>query len=213
MPPLTVTSPQAAALLATPDVARLLKPFMRGPRTVGQAARELDVPLGALHYRVRILCRAGLLRQVGEVPRRGRSSPLYGAVASDFVFAADLLPPGLREALGAGDSWVAEIREQLRRALPPRRAAVVRVHLNAEGRLIWSEEAGGATELPGDGPGDGPAEPTTLQMHSAALYLSPDDAEALVAELTELYGRYHLKQGSRRYGLMLALTPLKRPVD
>lgn len=91
MTPHSITTPEGAELLARPERARLLKPFMRGPKTVSQVAQAQGVSVESLHYRVQQLHRAGLLRVAGELPRRGRPLKLYEAVVTDFVFPVDLL--------------------------------------------------------------------------------------------------------------------------
>lgn len=210
--PLPLSTPAAAELLGRPEVARLLKPFMRGPRTCGQAANELGLPVEALHYRVQQFCRAGLLQVAGTQPRRGRSSKLYEAVATDFVFPSHLLSPETRRALGAGEAWYAEFRANLERLLPEPYPELVRVTLTPDGTLHWQQEfstpeaqhrlEARLAELP-------PA----LHVQTAALYLTPQDAEALADELAELFNKYHGRGGPRRYAMILGFTPLDRPVD
>ncbi|RJF72333.1 ArsR family transcriptional regulator [Deinococcus cavernae] len=204
MTPYSITTPEAANLLARPDVARLLKPFMRGPRTLSQVAQAQYMRVETLHYRVQQLRRAGLLRVVGEVPRRGRPLKLYEAVATAFVFSADLLSPEALQELSLGKAWLREFMEELERLTGADEQRTVQVSLNNAGALIW----GTADELP-----ERPEHPTAYFTQSAALYLTPAEAEELAAELDTLYQRYEGRSGPKRYGLILGLTPLSRPVD
>lgn len=63
--------------------------------------------------------------------------------------------------------------------------------------------------------GDKSAEqvPGFLHLRSAALFLDPADAQTFADELFALHQRYQLKRGAKRYGMLLDLVPLDRPVD
>ncbi|WP_084051157.1 hypothetical protein [Deinococcus hopiensis] len=199
-------SSEAAELLCRPDVACLLKPFMRGERTVGQAAVELGVPLGTLHYRVGRFCREGLLELVREQSRRGRPCKVYRAAQSSFRIPASLLSDQTLQAMQHGRYWKEQVGQQLQYAPTPRLKEVV-VELGDKGALQWTLNAqeGGAE----------PVEhiPGLLQIRSAALFLDPADAEAFAEELFELHQRYQSKRGAKRYGILCDLVPLGRPVD
>lgn len=206
---LSVTTPEAAELLARPDVARLLKPFMHGPKTCGRGAKELGLPVESLHYRVQQFCRAGLLQVVGQEPRRGRPNKLYEAVATDFVFSSKLVSEETLHALEAGDTWYTIFRENLERSLPQRYTDLVRVSLAENGAMMWGSDS----SRPDAEHQQHSAHPTTLHVHTAALYLTPAEAEALAKELAELFERYDGRSGPKRYAMILGLTPVDRPVD
>ncbi len=79
----------------------------------------------------------------------------------------------------------------------------MQVRLEENGALQWlSTEA-----APAD------AHPAACLIQSGALYLSPAEAEALAAELDALYRNYGNRRGPQRFGLLLGLTPMLRPVD
>jgi len=67
-----VEHPLAARLLADPDLAVCLKPFMKGPATVKDLAQARGISLQRAHYRVGLFLKAGLLEPVGVRRRRGR---------------------------------------------------------------------------------------------------------------------------------------------
>ncbi|MDQ3397866.1 MAG: helix-turn-helix domain-containing protein [Deinococcota bacterium] len=81
---LVVNNPQAAATLLDPDLSMLLKPFMQGACTVGEAAGNLNVKPADLFYRVQRMVALGLLEVVREEPRRGRPLKYYRSSASAF---------------------------------------------------------------------------------------------------------------------------------
>lgn len=204
--PLLISSPEAATLLCQPEVACLLKPFMRGEKTVGEAAAELGLPLGSLHYRVIRFCQAGLLEMVRERSRRGRAAKLYRATATSFRIPVELLRDELLDALGRGRHWEREVEQQMQRLAPLAALQDVTVTLSAKGNLDWSLNAAD-TIAPEEQPAG------LLRLRSAALFLDPEDAENFAADLWALHERYQGQRGKKRYGLRLDLVPLERPVD
>ena len=71
MTPYHITTPDAAEILGCPDLARLLKPFMRGPQSVSAVAKMQCVSVESLHHRVQRLHRAGLAQSAkARGPRR-----------------------------------------------------------------------------------------------------------------------------------------------
>lgn len=203
--PVEVTSPLGARILAAPHQARLLKPFMRSPKTLGQAAAELGVPLKDLHYRVRQLCAAGLLQVVGEQPRRGRPCKLYQATGTSFRVACALIPDALLSELESGASWERELDAALERFGARRYEEALTVRLQEDGTLLWRGEK--------RDPEQGRGEPEPLRLSTAGLYLSAEEARQLRQDLQELFRRYHRRGGPKRYGLSLTFAPLDRPVD
>ena len=137
MTPYHITTPDAAEILGRPDLARLLKPFMRGPKSVSAVAKSQGVSVESLRHRVQQLHRAGLRRVVDELPRRGRPIKLYEAVATDFVFSVDLLKPETLRELSQGDSWLREFRQEMERLTAPHQQRSVRVLLTDAAALMW----------------------------------------------------------------------------
>ena len=198
-----ITDALAAGLLATPRLAVMLKPFMRADCTVAQAAKELHLPIEALHYRVTRFVQAGLLSVVREESRRGRPSKVYRALGTHFRIPAALISDETVRALTEGEPWQREIRDQMNRHLGLVPLEAVTVELQTKGALVWDLHA--------------PERPVlvsgVLQFRSAAIFLDPEDADALARELVEMHDRYQRKRGAKRYGLLLDLVPLDRPID
>lgn len=202
--PFQVETPLAARLLADPDMAVSLKPFMKGPASVKDLAQAQGLSLQKAHYRVGLFLKAGLLLSAGSLPRRGRPIRLYRAVDVDFRIPSRLVPPRVLQALEAAKSW----QEEWERALQAHGmgyGAVLRVFLNPEGLLEF-----GAEEEP-----DILAEafPPLLNLWSAGLYLRREEAKALQRELLALYHRYaalseaRQGEGQARYLVHLGLAP------
>jgi DNA-binding Lrp family transcriptional regulator len=200
---LEVKNPLAARILADPDIALWLKPFMKAPHSVKEAAEILKVPLQTLHYRVEQMVEAGLLEVVGLEARRGRPIKRYQATALGFKVPLELIPPRMLEDLEGAVFWSRQLQKGLERTrrLPKYRDHLM-VYLNEHGLMVFgsSHEKVRPKILAED-------EPAVLSLWSAGLYLSRKDAKSLQKELWELYQRYHGRQGPERYVLHLGLAP------
>ncbi|AEV16938.1 hypothetical protein TCCBUS3UF1_19000 [Thermus sp. CCB_US3_UF1] len=205
--PFPVTTPLAARLLADPEMAVCLKPFMKGPASVKDLALARGLSLQRAHYRVGLLRKAGLLVPAGLQPRRGRPIKLYRAVDTDFLVPKALVPPGVWRALEAAQSWQEEWEKALE-ACDAGYGTALRVRLNPQGLLVFGpEEAEEEPELLAEG------FPPLLNLWSAGLYLRREEAKALQREIWALYQRYALlsplgkEEGQARYLLHLGLAP------
>lgn len=202
--PFRVANPLAARLLADPDMAVSLKPFMKGPASVKDLAQAQGLSLQKAHYRVGLFLRAGLLVPSGLLSRRGRPVRLYQAVDTEFLIPRELVPERVLRALEGAKSWQEEWARALE-AHDPGYGAVLRVFLNEEGLL----EFGGEEEP------DILAEtfPPLLNLWSAGLHLRREEAKALQRELLALYHRYaalseaRKGEGQARYLVHLGLAP------
>lgn len=89
-----ITRPEEAAALDHPLRSRLLMACVRHERNLTELVRELDQPLGKLHYHMGQLINAGLL-VVGKIEHRpGRPIRYYRAVAKTFLISlADVEEP------------------------------------------------------------------------------------------------------------------------
>ncbi|MCL6526886.1 MAG: helix-turn-helix domain-containing protein [Thermaceae bacterium] len=203
-PMLELHHPLAARILADPDRAALLKPFMRAPMSLKCAADELKVSLQALHYRVGQMLEAGLLQVVGEEARQGRPIKVYRATAAAFEVPIQKVPPPLLERLETHATWKRLFEEGFNLlASNGYGQGNLRVGLGEDGNLIWS--AGGdqdprPLELDED-------QPALLDFWSAGVRLSREEAKRLQQELWQLYERYAGRSQGERYVLHLGLVP------
>src|SRR6516165_2290568 len=82
---LQITKPAEVAALDHPLRSRLLMACVRRERNLTELARELNQPLGKLHYHMGQLIDSGLLA-VGRIEHRpGRPIRYYRAVAKTFL--------------------------------------------------------------------------------------------------------------------------------
>lgn len=196
--------PLAARILADPDLAVLLKPFMRGPMSLKCAADELGIPIQTLHYRAKQMLQAGLLQLECEAARRGRAVKYYRATARAFQVPLELVPNHSLERLENYASWKRLLEEGVAQASKARpRSDTLSVHLDGDGNLIWdapADECLRPPELADD-------EPAVLDFWSASLRLSRREAKMFQKELWLLYEKYAHRKGSERYVLHLGLAP------
>ena len=205
---MTVTTAEAAALLADVSLQRYLEPFLARECTVAGAAKELRVTTNSLLYRVKRFQAAGLLRVVREERRAGRAVKVYRSVADAFYVPFALTRAETLEALLSG-------LDAPLRALLYRNITEVMTQAETElGLTIWRAGEGDVRTRFSAGPDRlfdplEPAAPSTLLFWSPEVWLEPEDAKALLREMTELIGRYHGRGGRGRYLLHLGVSPLE----
>jgi hypothetical protein len=79
-----VTDRKQALMLIDHAVVRYLEPFLGKESSVGEAAKSLGVSVDVMLPRVRRFAEAGILRQTGEMRRKGRPIKRYQAIADEF---------------------------------------------------------------------------------------------------------------------------------
>lgn len=199
----------AARILADPDVAVILKPFMRQPTTVKAASEEFKLPLQTMHYRVLNMLRAGLLEVVGVEARRGRPIKHYRATATAFKIPLDLIPDKLLDNLTEHLPWKSWLERGLQKALggieyQPQMV----VYLDEDGLLIWGSRL---DDYAGEPAFLRCQYPATLNLWTGGLRLDRTDAKALQRELWKLYERYAHRRGAEKYVMHLGLAPNPDP--
>lgn len=201
-----VQGERAARFVLDERVNRALVPFMEGPRSVSQAARELGWPLYAVSRRVRELRALGLVQAAGSERRRGREVTFWQAAPALFVPGPLVLMETLLEQSEAAwqERWLASLADTWTRRteqaddpwgirVTPAQGGLRLVPMTASGRG-WAER------------GDH-EEPLALTWQTLALRF--EDARALERDLGELLGRYlaRVMPGERRYILRFGLAP------
>lgn len=195
----------AARILADPDIAVYIKPFMRQALSVKQAAEELKLPIQTLHYRVEQMERAGLLEVVGIEARRGRPIKHYQATSRAFRIPVKLIPNGVLQALNDHTTWKNDLEQGLERVLGGEKYQEhMVVYLDKDGLLMWGSELDEKAKDPEVLGHDFPA---VLNMWTGGMRLSRSDAKALQRELWELYERYAHRGGEGCYVMHLGLAP------
>ncbi len=206
----TVTSTGAARVLLRPEERRFLEPFLGRDLGAAQAARELGLTVETLAYRVRSLSRAGLLRQTGETPRKGRAVKLYRA-AEEIRAPLALLP--YEDVAGFFGLVDAGSREAFLSALA--RLADSSGLGDWVVRLYRAGDGGIRLDL---APAGGSWDPDVLLSERAPavvfnwvpLNLQPARAKELQRELLDVLGRYTEPSASPTHLMGLFLTPLPR---
>lgn len=88
----TVTDPEQAKILTSPNAQRLFRPFLARERTVSQVAAETGSDLNAVLYRVRRYLAAGLLEVVRVIERPGRAVKVYRSVHDAYFIPYEVTP-------------------------------------------------------------------------------------------------------------------------
>lgn len=210
---LFVTDPEAARILAHPAERRFLEPFMRGDKTMSEAASKVGLKLNTMHYRVRKLLDLGLIEVVRETPRRGRAVKIYRATAEAFfapfsVTPYDSLDTLITEMLS--DAYTRFIRNLAATFLE--RADSWGVLLSKEGDGVVSRLA--PSERPEvERPGSSILDPDfpAVWVSNGFTALSFEEAKAFQWELAELLRRYSRSESSKEqtYLFTLGLTSVK----
>jgi len=102
----TVDEPRAARLLLHPLRRRIVE-LAKEPAGASGIGRALGVPRQNVNYHLGQLARAGVLRHVGEVRRRGLFEQLYQASARTYVLSPQVLGKLAAEAGPIGDAYSA----------------------------------------------------------------------------------------------------------
>src|SRR5699024_673962 len=135
-----VSDPTQARLLSDPENSRYFYPFWGRPNTTARAARELDRPVNAVHYRVERFLAAGLLEVVRIEPRHGRPVKHYRSRADAFF-----IPTGLGPHSDEEERFLADLTttlEQIARGMTRRERHELTagrcLYLDAERRIYSS---------------------------------------------------------------------------
>lgn len=208
-----VDDPDAADALLRADSFRFLTPFLTGDRTTAEAARELSVSVARMHYQVRRLLTLGLLRVVGETPRRGRPTKRYRAASSRFYvpFAATRLE-SLEALMALGEEgeqrrFVRDFVRSARRAEPHAEGGGTLVHVLPEGHISVD-----FTPTPPPNEVFPPEFGSGLWSSWTTLQLTPDEAAELERDLVALWRDRVARHGQpgpcrQAYTLRLGLAP------
>ena len=195
----------AARILANPDIAVFLKPFMREALTIKKAAEELKLSIQNMHYRVEQMEQAGLLDVVGIEARRGRPIKHYQATATAFRIRVQSIPEAVMQALNDHIFWKRQLERGLEGAfgLSKYQEHMV-VYLDKDGLLVWGSDLEEKAKDPEVLTDDFPA---VLNMWTGGLRLNRSDAKALQRELWQVCERYAHRGGEGRYVMHLGLAP------
>ncbi len=86
-----LSSRESAAILLEPKKAVWLQPFINSPKTLSQAARELNVSMSTYSYRLNKLLSYGLIYETHSVKRAGKAIKYYWCSADSFVIPLSVI--------------------------------------------------------------------------------------------------------------------------
>ena len=203
---LVVREPGAAAVFAQPLDLRYLSPFIGQARLVSSVARELEVPLTTLAYRVKKLLALGLLEVDRVEQRKGSPLTYYRAAADAFFVPFEATDAETLDALLARweEPWASLFHRSYARALDETGGRW--------GVQVWRDETGEVRVAPRPQlePAWNPSAesaPALLDELVLGLRLDNEDAKQLQRDLLHLLQRYSSRQGAQPYFLRLVLTP------
>jgi DNA-binding transcriptional ArsR family regulator len=168
----TIRDAAAAALLNRPRLHGVLAALIERDCAMAELAELSGMSYSLLSHHLRHMVRLGLVRIAGKVPRAGRASTLYRAVARSYFVPAvwcQSLP---------GDQLADELHAALQRAS------------SLKGLLLWSE-GGPRIRLIHDQP-----RPDALEIW-ARLRLTPAMAGQFNEELSALVARWREQESAK----------------
>jgi hypothetical protein len=203
---LVVTDPKAAAVLLDPDSSMLLKPFMRGPKTVHEAATELSKEPTELYYPVRRMHELGILEIAFESPRRGRPLKHYQTSAEGFFVPFQATPFGSVEEfiVRSEEAWSRQLMRSLAKELTTGAGFEHwGLRITYENGFIMHNQSLSPTLgfLPPQEPG------SVVTTWDTNFYLSDADVLQLAEEVSAVVERYREKRTGSRRVLRFAIAP------
>ncbi|MEY4530251.1 MAG: hypothetical protein RLZZ156_972 [Deinococcota bacterium] len=202
-----VQSAKAAKALSRPWVARLLTPFMIAPTSLSAASSELDVSMTALLYWVKQFLEFGILDIRFQKSRAGRPVRFYEAVAKKFIIPANLMP---FDNVGASDlRWFSKLKAALEIEAPFLiDAGGLSIELASDHSLNMNRiQVNNSTFDP-----LAQDQPAVLYTFSENIMLDNQHAKEFQSKLWELFQQYRMQnitENSRRYIILLGLSPTK----
>ncbi len=205
----TLTDPAALNFLADAQNQHYLECFMAGERTVGQVAHHLNEPLQRVFRKVRQMLRLGFLEQSRLEGRAGRSLSYYQAVSRQFF--VPFTRRSFEEVLLASNlhfeqRFVGQVAGQWLEYVDHNQGWGTAYTLDRRGRMTT------CAPIHQDVNRAVPTPPHVFSWH-AEWRLSPNDAGALLEELTALVQRYSQKCGESQplFMVRLGLCPAVEP--
>lgn len=214
---MTITDPVQARLLAHPEFGRIMDALLGRELSIKAVAEELNLPLDAVHYRVKKLMCLSLVRVVRQEKRAGRAIKIYSATASEFFIPYSSFTHATLE-----DKFLT-FEAQLSRVLVRSRLRLMRDTFGDAGKLgprIYRNEQGWIAEDLAVSPAQSvnllaPDFPAVVD-EVIDLRLPFTQAKALQAELHAISRRYAphspTETGDQPYALRLTLLPVN-PAD
>jgi hypothetical protein len=208
-----ISDPEAARVLNTPAVFRMLSPFLGSENTVGGAARQLGLTNVKMFRQVKRFLNLGLLKISRLETRTGKAIKHYRTVAPGFFVPYALLPSETLEVefLAQNTFW----EQQLARAV----AEVSTDAMRDAGAYFFRTEQGDLRKVTGRTGGlnvlpenvsPNPSQ-TPIWSDWSVVMLEPEAAQALFDDMAALFRHYqtvHQRRLGRPYLMRTAMAPL-----
>jgi DNA-binding Lrp family transcriptional regulator len=207
-----ITDPEAAGFLLDGEKQVWIEPFMRGERTVTEAAEAQGLPVEKMYQHLQSLVRVGLVQDVGTRPnpRGGRAMRLYRAAADSFFVPVEVdleVRAGRRNierfAARIYEHYLAAVMEEYR----PREAGFFvfpQFWTTRQDRLFLLQRLSDGTPLmPSSGPLQG-----TWQYGEVSL--SVEEAREFREEMNAVLRRFmtpERSEGGQKYYYLVAFSP------
>lgn len=206
---LVVTDLKAAAFLLDGDLLVLLKPFIKGACTVGDAAEQLGMKPTDLYYRVKRMLELGLLRVSHEESRRGRPLKYYRSSADEFFI------PFCITSLEGVEDFIVKHDEPWSRRLVRSLAHAYTHEASLEHwglHISYREDGFLMFDLASHPPQqNGAAVRGAFSNWDSSFYLGEEDRRRMADEVHEVLERYRSKRSGPRCVLRFAVAPWEVP--
>ena len=208
--PKIVDEEKAAQLLVDLEQVKLVLPFMGQERSISEVAKDLDMAVDAMTYRVKRFVKLGLLEETRKEARKGRAITYYCAASAFFVPVKSIPNQTTEELFLHSDVGM---RHTIAKSMT--KALYESTSFENWGVLVQKSPDGkpslGLTPPSADWGFEKLLDASAPALLSSWMPLSLEfeDAKALQADLFQLIGKYASKQGSQDYLLGLALAPVE----
>jgi DNA-binding MarR family transcriptional regulator len=201
----TVTDKNAIVFLINPDHHRHLECFMGSESTMATAAERLGESLQRIFRKVRRMLELGLIEQTRLETRVGRSIRYYQTVADQFFipFSDRSFEEILLESnLNFERRFVTHVTAQWLKYATNNQGWGTTYARGPHGRLVTRAPVHAQPQTP-------VPEPPNVLSSFTEWKLNPDDATALLEDLTAVLERYDAKNGSgsQAFLVRVAMSP------
>jgi DNA-binding MarR family transcriptional regulator len=190
--PKVIHHEKAAQILVDIEQIKVILPFMGQERSISEVARELNLAIDAMTYRVKRFVKLEILEEVRKEARKGRAITYYKAATAFFVPVKAIPNQTTEELFEQADSLM---RKEIARSMTE--ALYNAVPFQEWGVLVTRNPSGnpqlGLTPPSADWNFGKLLEPDAPALLSSwmPLKLEFEDAKALQAELFTLIGKQY----------------------
>jgi hypothetical protein len=197
-----IENPETIALLQATEFRTCLTHLMAREWTAATLAKQMEIGLGSLHYRLQKLHKHGLVQVTREEKRSGRSIKHYSAVAKSFF-----LPYSITDFVTQQAFWAAVLQPRFegflehlvqnleRHDADPNQTGLLVQHIDGVGLNVQNL----------------PRQPQKVQgmvswLEEEELRLSHEQAQNFKLELKSLLKKYQAQTGLQPYLVQMGLV-------